>query len=69
VIPDLGNSSHLSNEQILAGMSYVDCRDDPELGYLTLSEAVEMAFKCHVEHAFATSSHDNEPCTLAEALA
>jgi hypothetical protein len=50
-------------------MSYVDCGDDPELGYLTLSEAVEVAFKCHVEHAFATSSHDNEPRTLAEALA
>jgi hypothetical protein len=50
-------------------MSYVDCGDDPELGYLTLSEAVEVGFKCHVEHAFATSSHDNEPHTLAEALA
>lgn len=69
VILDPGSSSHLSNEQILAGMSYVDCGDDPELGYLTLSEAVEVAFKCHIEHAFATSSHENEPCTLAEALA
>jgi hypothetical protein len=50
-------------------MNYVDCGDDPELGCLTLSEAVDVAFRCHIEHAFATSSHDNEPRTLAEALA
>jgi hypothetical protein len=64
-----GSSSHLSNEQILSGMNYVDCGDDLELGYLTLSEAIDVAFRCHIEHAFVTSSHDNEPRTLAEALA
>jgi hypothetical protein len=46
---DAESSPHLSNEQILSGMSYVECGDDPELGYLTLSEAIDMAFRCHAE--------------------
>ena len=50
-------------------MSYIDCGEDPELGYLTLSEAAEVAFQCRAEHALATSSHGSEPRTLAEALA